>query len=282
MTWLNRCMFARVRSAKRAVDATGSASFHNGRNTDFMRYTSILLFLLLFGITLTAPAQAQHAFGISGRFAQIREELNNDMVFDGPELLLQYRYRSQGDGMLTEYRASLGGGTVLNRGILGISARITPLDYLRGVRVLESGGTVLYAGLRALVGYHLQIYPDLQIGHDFWLSEASLAPAAELQLRSGVRIRGSVSLLAAVSRTPARRDPYWFSLNALDILSDMHSDIALAGPDSFLHAALEAEYPLTSSGNWMLGYGLDFLTYRDQPGIDMLHHAVSITHAFGE
>ena len=234
----------------------------------------LISFLLLW---LPRPTLAQQHLEFAPRFSQTSDELNNHMVFAGPELLLRYRARSVTETSLTQLSSGLGAGVLFNRGILGLSARLDATEFLYALPVLRGSSFRTYAGAKGLLAYHLQLYPDLQSGHDFWLTQLSLSPALVIEGRAGMRLAASATVLSAVSRTPRDRNPHAFSLALGDILGDMHSDFRLAGPSRLMHLALSAEYPLAASGDWALRYSLDYWSYDGDADLEMLSHGLALT-----
>lgn len=242
-----------------------------------------LLFSAVLLLSSLSPVKAQHFISFSADFSQIQEALNNEMVFSGPALTINYNYYNVNDNAFI-IKSGIGVGILFNRGIIGVSANLTPIDIFYGfeTEIFESVKT--YIGPKLHVGYNVQIYPDLQSGLDYWATNINLSPAAMLDIPYDddiIRVEAAVSVFGLLSRTPQGRNPYFFSLNFFDIMEDLHSDMEAGSLNKFLHTTLSADFPVDGSGSWVLGYGLDYFTYFDEPGINLLNHSVKLRYNLG-
>jgi hypothetical protein len=229
----------------------------------------------LIGFLLAQELRAStSALGTTISLSQIQDELSNRMVFTGPELVVSYRSDSLSRERYDAYRAELGAGMLYNREVLCISARITPVDLTYAWHVWTSDAIDLYVGGRGLWTSNIQVYPDLHMGQDFWLTEFSLSPHVLLTHNSGLRVSAGMSLLSAVSRPPERRDPYEFSLDLWDILSDTYSNMRLALPNSYVHVSFCGEYPVSTSIS--LAYTFDYRSYAAAPSFNALSHSITM------
>ena len=227
---------------------------------------------------------AQHFIGISAKFTQIQEKFNNDMVFEGPTFSLNYSYQNIDSERALIFSPTLGVSILDNRGILGISVDISPINIYYGYRISNSDDYKLYIGPQLKASYSLQLYPDLQSGLDFWTTNFSLAPNLYFEYPSGedlLTANIAISALNVTSRPPASRDYYFFSLKVSDFISDLHSNMKFGSINRLFDTSFNLNYYLGKSRTWGIGYRLNYLQYFDDPQIKMLNHALNIKYNLG-
>lgn len=239
-----------------------------------MQQRRLALFAVIVLIASSARADTG-SLGFTLRLSQIQDELNNSMVFTGPELVFSYTLDTLSVATYRSYHADLGGGVVFDREVLGIDVQITPADVVYAWNVWHHDDLDLYVGGRGLWSTLIQVYPDLNMGQDFWMTELSVAPFVLLTHTNGLRVGASMALVSVVSRPPTRRDPYEFSLNVWDILSDTHSNMRLALPSDHFHATVYAQYPLNEALH--LAYTFDYRSYTVAPTFASLFHALTLS-----
>jgi hypothetical protein len=206
------------------------------------------------------------------------------MVFSGLEISINYGYTNINFDNALIFNSKIGVGLLFNREILGITTNITPVDFFYGFKIETPNEMNLYLGPRLFANYNLQIYPDLQMGHDFWATNINLSPNALLEIPYQddlIRTQISVSLLGLTSRTPQSRNPYFFSLNPGVIFSDMNSGFEFGSLNKFLHTTFSAEYLFGKSKIWGLGYGINYFEYFAKPEIKILNHTLNLKYNFG-
>lgn len=235
------------------------------------------LLLSLLGVVLPTHISGQ-SLDVSPCYTFIAEGLNNRMVFAGPEIVVGYKSTWKQASYTLDYMAGFGGGAVFNRGIMGLSGQATPLDVRMRFPIASSRSVHFEAGLRASAIYHLQLYPDLQSGHDFWLTQFSLSPVISMRL-GDTECALSFAALSLISRTPELRDPHSFSLRAVDVLSDLHSHLHVADPTLFNAVSLGITTPIGAPGGISLGYALEYLSYSGRPTLHLLTHRLNLSFA---
>lgn len=227
---------------------------------------------------------AQHFIGISAKFTQIQEKFNNDMVFEGPTFSLNYSYQNIDSERAIIFSPTLGVSILDNRGILGISVDISPINIYYGFIISNSDDYKLYIGPQLKASYSLQLYPDLQSGLDFWTTNFSLAPNLYFEYPNGedlLTANIAISMLNVTSRPPASRDYYFFSLKVSDFISDLHSNMKFGSINRLFDTSFNLNYYLGKSRTWGIGYRLNYLQYFDDPQIKMLNHALNIKYNLG-
>jgi len=241
-------------------------------------------FLLIFMLIFLTRINAQHFIGISAKFTQIQEKFNNDMVFEGPTFSLNYSYQNIDSERALIFSPTLGVSILDNRGILGISVDISPINIYYGYRISNNDDYKLYIGPQLKASYSLQLYPDLQSGLDFWTTNFSLAPNLYFEYPSGedlLTANIAISALNVTSRPPASRDYYFFSLKVSDFISDLHSNMKFGSINRLFDTSFNLNYYLGKSRTWGIGYRLNYLQYFDDPQIKMLNHALNIKYNLG-
>ena len=242
--------------------------------------SSVLFFILIFVIQI----KAQHYIGISAKFTQIQEKFNNNMVFEGPTFSLNYSYQNIDSERALIFSPTLGASILDNRGILGISVDISPINIYYGFIISNSSDYKLYLGPQFKATYSLQLYPDLQSGLDFWTTNFSLSPNLYFEYPNGENLltaNFAISGLSLTSRPPASRDYYFFSLKVSDFISDLHSNMKIGSINRLFNTSFNFNYYIGKSRTWGIGYSLNYLQYFDDPKIKMLNHALNIKYNLG-
>jgi len=243
----------------------------------------ILILVLLF--VYPSDIEAQHSISISASLKQNQDFLNNGMVFEGPAFSINYSYMSLDEENAIVYNPKIGVGILFNRGILGITTQITPVDFFYGFKIDTDPEVDLFVGPRAFASYNLSLYPDLQSGLDFWVTNFNISPNVMVEFPfedDRIRAQFSASLFGMTSRTPENRDPYFFSLKLVDLISDLHSNLEFGSVDKFFHTTISAEYLFGGrSSSWTLGYDLNYFSYFDDPELKILSHSMNIKYNFG-
>lgn len=249
-----------------------------------MKMKMYVLLLVVLSFVFGTEVKAQHNISISAKFSQIQEGLNGGMVFSGPEIFIKYGYTDIDPNNALILNSGFSVGILFNRGIIGVATKITPIDIFYGFKMDVAKNVRFYLGPRLITNYNVQLYPDLQSGLDFWVTNINISPNAMLEIpydEDLIRVQFSTSVLGLLSRTPEKRDPYFFSLNIGDIISDLHSDLEFGTFDKFLHTTISAEYCFGNTKKWTLGYGLDYFQYFDEPDLKMLNHSLHMKYNFG-
>ncbi len=246
-----------------------------------VHFRAMMLLISSF-LLLQSESEAMHSLGLTPKFGQYKEGVNNGLLFDGPQFFFDYRYSDLTDEDALEYEARFGGGVCFSKGILGIDVNFKPLDLFYGFKI-ENDDYELFLGPKALIDYNFQIYPDLQIGNPFWFSNFSLSPQALMIFPHGdniVKLKLSNSLLGLISRPDERISPYFYSLDLADLFSDFHSNMKFGTLNLFTDTRFSGEY-IFGQSRWSVAYNFQYFNYFDDPGIVFLSHGISVRYFFG-
>lgn len=241
-------------------------------------------FLLIFMLIFLIRINAQHYIGISAKFTQIQERFNNDMVFKGPTVSLNYSYQNINSERALIFSPTLGVSILDNRGILGISVDISPINIYYGFIISNSADYKLYFGPLLKASYSLELYPNLQSGLDFWTTNFGLSPNLYFEYPKGENLltaNFAISGLSLTSRPPTSRDYYFFSLKVSEFISDLHTNMKIGSINRLFDTSFNLNYYFGRSRTWGIGYSLNYLQYFDDPKIKMLNHGLNIKYNLG-
>jgi hypothetical protein len=216
---------------------------------------------------------------ISPGYLQIKESLNYGLVFRGPALDagMNWMFPHRSNIWLYEFRLML--GIPFAKDIAGMNMSIKPLemayDWKLPVHKLD-----LKVGPALKMEYNYQVYPDLQSGYYFWLTQynAGISLFASLNTTTGVyRLRAFNNLVGFVSRGENWEDPYFFSDKFSDVFRDLHSDFEFVSPGTFNNTVLEVRYQRSSYSRLAYSYVFDYYVYSGNPSIKFLNQSLRLT-----
>jgi hypothetical protein len=174
----------------------------------------------------------------------MKDEFNVGKVFDG--IQLEYRYGilwKIGESELL-YQPKIALGAAFNRGITGYQIGFVPANVSWVMPFYNEKGHTFKAGANFAANYNYQMYPDLQGGHLFWMSEIGLSPRLEYNYewnkkRIGVYMQNS--LLGFVSHTQ-NNEPYFYSFKASDFFIRPHEDMKFGSFNNYNHTNISLEF----------------------------------------
>lgn len=243
-------------------------------------------YLILFLVLALNESKAENSVFITFDLFQTKESYNHGIVFDGSEYSLGYSYQTENNSCLFEYEGKVKFGTGSGKGILGLNFILQPFDIFYGYPLQIGNNNKNYAGLHLDSYYLFSLYPDLQMGDDFWITKYSLSPSIQTVLPIGknfVRLKLKNSFISLVSRPGTAKDPYNFSLRAEDIISDIHSNLALKLFYKFNATDFSADYIFNlAESKFSVGYHFKYLGFFDNPKLEYLYHAFTIKYYWGE
>lgn len=242
-----------------------------------------ILFLCLMCFPLSS--RAENSLFLSFDYLQSKESFNHGILFEGQEYRLGYRNTTIIGKNNIEVVSALKFGTSKGMEILGLNFAIQPFKLFCGRKVDIIDQVVTKFGFELGTYYRFSLYPDLQMGDDFWITAYTLSPSLIVEIplkKSKLRLKSSNSLLSLISRPDSKKDEYYFSLRVGDILSDIHSNFSINLPYSFNYFEVEADYNfLLFNNHFSLGYFFKHLSYYKSPEIKELNHGIKFEYNWG-
>jgi len=240
-----------------------------------LRFASLAILIFLFGITV--EAQRYHQFSLQNQ--QLKDGLNNGLLFKGGGISYQFGINNLKEKQLTDFHTELEIGTVFRQGLLGANLHFKPVAYSYGVKIIRTEYTKMYAGAKVDWDYRFQLYPDLQMGHSLWMSSLMLSPIIvinhQISDNNSMTFSISNSILGFTSRTKAIK-PYYFSLRFTDIISDLHSNIQFGSISQINDTKINLDYNLFSAKRcYSFGYAINYLNYSSNPFFKSLTHSIA-------
>lgn len=238
-----------------------------------------LLVLLLSSLPLAAQdstSTLRHSFTVAAAFTQLKEGLNQGLVFGGPGLLFRYdceRYRPYS---LVAFQTHLGAGVDFREGMIGLNTHLRPFRFFYGKTVFQQENDQrYYFGGAISADYNYQLYPQLHSGISFWFTHFSLSPEfrADLPLKNGKRLRlqGSTSLFSLTSRPETEVEPYFFSFKFGDIVSNLHHEMTFGSLNLANQTTFSVEWLLPGKKRDIgLAYSIEYFGYYKAPKMTAL------------
>jgi len=236
----------------------------------------IIIYLLI--IALPSYTQINHQISISNN--QLKDELNNGLLFVGSNLSYQFGYEGENGNILKIFSCSLDIGLLNRKELKGYNLNLVPLKYYYGVDIWKNEKMTVFLGGYAEMLYQFQLYPDLQMGNIHWTTLYSISPKLIANYivseNKSIRIQLSNSVLGYISR-PKNFDPYFFSLRFSDIVSNAHSDFKLKTMNKLNNFNLNLDFILkTKVRKISFGYALQYISYDGDSFLKQLNHSLSI------
>jgi hypothetical protein len=241
-----------------------------------MRLRFVSLAVLIFVFSFTIEAQRYHRFSLQNQ--QLKDGLNNGLLFRGSAISYQYGIKKQKEKRLTDFHTELEIGTVFRQGLLGVNLHFKPVAYSYGVRINRTERTKVYAGAKVDWDYRFQIYPDLMMGHPLWMTSLILSPIIivnhQISDDNSITFSISNSILGLTSR-PEEIEPYFFSLRFKDVVSDLHSNIKFGSISNINDTKINLDYNLYRTKRcYSFGYEINYLNYGSNPFFKGLTHSI--------
>lgn len=247
-----------------------------------MNLTKIMIFCI---ICFPLSSNAKHSLFFSFDFLQSKESFNHGILFEGQYFRLGYRNTSIIGKNNIEIESSLKFGMSTGKEILGLNIAVEPFKLFLGRKVGIIDQVTTKIGFELGTYYRFSLYPDLQMGDDFWITAYTLSPSFIVEIpfeKSKLRLKSSNSLLSLVSRPYIKKDEYYFSLRAGDILSDIHSNFSINLPFTFNCFDFEVDYNFLVFNRLVsLGYFFKHLAYFKKPELKELNHGIKLEYYWG-
>jgi len=228
-----------------------------------------------------APDEGSKYLAFSASYLEVKDQYNHGFVFSGPDVKFEYGVRKINSRRFLQWSVSLAGGGKTALGSWGFCWAVSPFQITRSFNIYSSEKTDLYCGPDFSINYNLQNYPDMHSGHLSWMTSYSLGlhllAVTEFSGKKLI-IQNRTSLLSATSRPEAERDQHYYSLNAGDIFSDMHSNLTFQAANDFFRSDFSFELMLSEQSS--LTYCFEYQSYLQEMEFKQLNHALTYTYYF--
>jgi hypothetical protein len=215
---------------------------------------------------------------VSAGIPQIKESANFGLVFRGPAFNYGMNWLNKNEKRIFSYEFELGAGVLFSRDIPGISFHLKPVD-LAYMFKFPFEVKNLYIGPSFEIDYSYNLYPDLQAGFDYWLTDFNLGIGALYDFnvkKSSVRIKLKSSVLGFVSRQPAYRDPYFYDIGFKYAIKHLNQDLLFGSWDKFNNTQLEISCRFKQDSRFSFGYVFDYSDYFEDPEITIITHSIKL------
>lgn len=243
------------------------------------------IFLIIIFMIWVLESKSENIFSAGIGANQLYESHNHGLIFNGYDLVFSYKYKINKSDSKLEFASELILGISTSRGILGLNTILKPISftYLKKIDLID--GYRSFIGFTLSNRYQLSLYPDLQMGDNFWLTSYYISPIINISKEVNndlIELAMSNSLLGLYSRTQSEIDPYYFSLAFSDIISDLHSDFKFGLPDLANNLNLQVSYIFDyKNPSHSLSYKLEKSSYYDNPRFEFLSHFIQYNYHFG-
>lgn len=255
-----------------------SNTFDTMKQKIILTFSLLTFYNLIYGQTDSLMSSKKHSIGLIIANLQVKESLNLGLVFIGPQFDLQYGFTKTIHKHILKYEAEVGGAILKSRKMEGFNIHFKPLDFSYFYMVMQTKKSQLSVGGNLLLNYNYQLYPDLQGGQSYWLSQIQISPTFMYTLKlpkNSIELQISNSLFGFVSRPPIDRNPYFFKISFNEFVSNANSHFMGGSFNSFNYTHLRISYILESSKrNYIFGYQMSYFEYYKEPKIQMVFHSL--------
>jgi hypothetical protein len=206
-------------------------------------------------------AQNKNDFFVYTGFLQLKEELNQRMVYDGIQIGFHYQRSNFFKKWELHYKPKIALGIPFDRGIMAVNINFAPVDFSALVPVYKNGRNHLKAGLNFAANYSYQAYPEQHSAHLFWYGEIGIAPCVEYGYqwnKSSIKIFLQNSIAGFVSRTQ-EVTPYFYSFRFSDFLTQPHKNMEFGSFDKFNHTNALIEYTPNMARGHSFAFGAEYI-----------------------
>jgi hypothetical protein len=256
-------------------------------NTAVVYFWSLSLSMMLMIGPSSGYAQDNRTtslISIETQFFQLKDEKNYGMVFNGGNILVGYTLQKLTGNNLFSYEAAFGFGAGFSMGIAGINFHLKPVELSYCFPIVLNEKATLYIGPYIAMNYFLQLYPELQSGHALWFTFYDVGPrfVVDTRLKDQIfRIQLANSLIGMVSRPTEMNETYYYSLNFLDLMGNVHSNFKAGSFNLMNHTDFELEWRRIGNSNKSLAYRLEYFHFKKEPRLQYLVHAISFRIKLG-
>lgn len=226
--------------------------------------------------SLTSKRKHTNSFNLG--YKQIKEEANFGLVFSGPIIKYGHNFHCENIKRRIEVDNELGLGTLFSREIPGIDFYLKLLETSYLFKKTWSNSELLI-GPVIKMEYNYNLYPDLQSGFDYWVSNYSVGinSAYFFKLFSmPAKIKFKTSLFGFVSRQAEYRNPYFYDLGFSHAIKHLNSDLNFKFINQFNSASVEIQLRLKEQSRYNWSYRFDYYGYNVHPKVFIMVHSIRL------
>ena len=217
--------------------------------------------LLLF--STNCLAQYKNEFSVQTGFLQLKEALNQGMVYNGVQMTFQYQRNCFFEKWDLRYKPQIAAGVPFNRGMIAANIRFVPVDFSGVVPVYQNGKHTVRIGMNVVADYSYQSYPHQQTSNLFWYSEIGFAPCFEYVFQwkqSKIKLSLQNSLFGFVSHTEDISDYFYLStFKFRDFVVKPHQKMKFGSFDKYEHLNASTEYVPNISKKHSVAVGVEYI-----------------------
>jgi hypothetical protein len=229
-------------------------------------YSSIVKILIIAFCTLTlfstnCFAQHKNEISVYAGFLQLKEELNQSMVYNGPQIGFHYQRNIFFEKWELRYKPKIAIGVPFNRGMIAANFFFVPVDFTGIVPVFQRDKHTLRVGLNFAANYGYPSYPKQLGSYLFWYSEIGFAPCVEYDYQwnnSKIKISLQNSIAGFVSHTK-EVTPYFYSRTFSDFFVQPHSNMKFGSFDKYNHTNVSVSYTPNISKGHSIVLGAEYM-----------------------
>ena len=239
---------------------------------------SFYLTFLSMAVAQTDTVEKYHHLDINSALFQLEEGLNYGLVHTGGLMAVGLILGRRQSHHLMEYRTDITLGLNGNRGP-GVDVRITPINVFWGKTWTGSGDLQFALGAYGSFNYSWQLYPLLQSGHMFWLTNYEIGPRFFMSgSLNGLMFEAGVSsaVLGVASRPEPAVETYFYSLKFSDFIRNAHRDFSFVDQGELVHYQVHFEFKNKRRRLEGIGYRFVYLSFTDEPSFKRLEHGLYV------
>ncbi len=223
--------------------------------------TLFITFCTLIFLSQNCLAQNKNEISVYVGFLQLKEELNQSMVYAGPQIGFHYQRNWFFEKWELRYKPKLLVGVPFNRGMIAANFHFVPIDFSGFFPVFQNDRHTLRAGLNFATNYGYRFYPKQLGAFMFWNSEIGIAPCVEYAYQwdqSRIKVFLQNSVAGFVSRTE-NVPSYFYSLTFSDFFTNPHQNMQFGSFDKYNHTNASVEYIPDTSKNHSFALGVEYI-----------------------
>ncbi len=223
--------------------------------------TILCIFCALILFDNNCLAQNKNEVSVDVGFLQLKDELNQGMVYHGPQIGFHYHRSWFLKKWELLYKPGIAVGVPYNRGMIAANINFKPIDFSGIKSVYQKNNHDFRFGLSFATNYSYQVYPEQHSAQLFWYGEIGIAPCIEYSYQWNQRkIKVSLqnSIAGFVSRTE-EVSPYFYSFKFLDFFTQPNQNMRFGSFDKYNHTNISIEYIPNISKKHSFAVGMDYI-----------------------
>jgi hypothetical protein len=205
--------------------------------------------------------QYKNEISVYTGFLQIKEGLNQGMVYIGQQVGVDYQRRRFFDTWELRYKPKIAVGVPFNRGMIAANFHFVPVNFTGIVTVVRNEKHTLRAGANFITNYGYQFYPKQLGAFLFWFSEIGIAPCVEYEYqwdKSTIKVFLQNSIAGFVSHKESNPH-YFYSLTFSDFVVNPHRNMKFGSFDKYEHLNASIAYFPDVSKNHSVVLGVEYM-----------------------